>query len=157
MVTSFAELTTGVNGTGCFDVLMKTVLDQLDVQRKAGRISNDQYATIYPQVVMQTMQSAIQYLLVQQQIISERAKTEDTIEGKPVEGIIGSQREVYDAQVKGFKDDALQKFMKTYVDVWNVQRSTDDAIAPNEQNKLTDANIGVAIKAVATSLGVSIE
>jgi len=164
MTINVSDLTSGiVDGTGVFDELMKAINAQLSDQLKKGRITHDQYAQVYAQLVTQVMAQSVQFLtaqqqadLIAQQIISERAKVEDTIDGKSVGGVIGAQKDVFIAQKEGFKRDALQKFMKTYVDVWNVQRTTDDAISPNTANKLVDDNIGIAIKALADELGVRI-
>ncbi len=166
-----SELTTGqIDGQGAFDQLMKSINAQLKHQVTSGRITNDQYAQVYAQLVTQAMAQAIQYLtaqrqsdlvdaqiaLLEQQLITEKAKTQDVVDGVEITGTVGAQTDVLVAQKEGFTNDALQKFAKTYVDVWNVQRSTDNAIAPNEQNKLVDDNIGISLKALADRLQVPI-
>ena len=166
------ELTTGaIDGAGVFDQMMKSINAQLKYQLDKGRVTNDQYAQVYAQLVTQAMAQAVQYLqtkrqsdlvdaqiaLLAQQLITEKAKTQDVVDGVDITGSVGAQVDVLVAQKEGFTNDALQKFMKVYVDVWNVQRTTDNAIAPNEQNKLVDDNIGIAINALATKLNVPIQ
>ncbi len=138
MAIDIQQLTTGsVTGDGTFDLMMAAQLGQLKAQLTNGRITNDQYATIYPQLAMQTMAQAIQFLNTQQQAL-----------------VSDQQLAVLQAQEKGFTMDFKQKFGKLMVDVWNVQRSTDEGISPNNQNKLTDINIGNAISSIAQELGI---
>lgn len=140
MAIAVSDLTTGVvDGTGVYDVMMRSTLAQLDKQLADGKITYDQYATIYPQLAMQTMSAAIQFLNAQQQ-----ALTND------------KQQEVLEEQRKGFERDALQRFAKSMMDIWSVQRSTDEGIKPTPENKLTDDNIGKSIQALATSLNVTL-
>lgn len=133
MTIEVSDLTTGsVDGTGVFDQLMRAIDAQLNDQFTKGNITKDQYAMMFNQMTQTAMSQAIQFLQAQQ------------------------QSNVYDAQVKGFQTDALQKVAGTFVDVWNVQRSTDSAIAPNNQNKLVDVNIGQAVEALCEQVGISL-
>ncbi len=133
MTIEVSDLTTGVvDGTGVFDVLMRSVDAQLQDQFSKGTITKDQYAMMFNQMTQTAMGQAIQFLQAQQ------------------------QANVYDSQVKGFQTDALQKVAGTFVDVWNVQRSTDSAIAPNNQNKLVDVNIGQTLEALCAQVGVTL-
>lgn len=94
--------------------------------------------------------------LTDQKTKTEMAQTLDLIDGTAVKGTVGKQKEVYDAQIKGFKDDALQKATKTMTDIWSVQRSTDTGIQPTTETKLYDSNIGSAVSSLFTSLGISV-
>lgn len=133
MTIEVSDLTTGtVDGTGVFDTLMRAIDAQLQDQFTKGNITKDQYAMMFNQMTQTAMGQAIQFLQAQQ------------------------QSNVYDAQVKGFQTDALQKVAGTFVDVWNVQRSTDSAIAPNNQNKLVDVNIGQSLEALCAQVGIQL-
>lgn len=94
--------------------------------------------------------------LTDQKVKTEKAQIMDLIDGVAVKGTVGKQKEVYDAQIKGFKDDALQKATKTMTDIWSVQRSTDTGIQPTTETKLYDSNIGSAVSSLFTSLGISV-
>lgn len=126
--------TIALDGTGAFDVLMQSMKLHLLEEFKAGRITGDKYAEVYVTLTGQAMAQAIQFVLqaklASQRIKTEAAQTEDVIDGSPVGGTTGKQKEVYAAQVKGFKDDAMSKVLKMMIDVFSVQRSTDDAFAP---------------------------
>lgn len=162
---NITDITTGtIDGTGSFDKLMQVAKLHLMEEYKAERITGDKYAEVYMSVMNNVMAQSIQFSLqaltsnaneelIKQKIKTEKAQIEDTVDGVPVTGSIGKQKSVYDAQIKGFKDDALQKAAKMMVDVWNIQRSTDEAIAPNNQNQLHDLNIGNAVKALGLQVG----
>lgn len=94
--------------------------------------------------------------LTNQKTKTEEAQILDMVDGTTVAGTIGKQKEVYDAQIKGFKDDALQKATKTMTDIWSVQRSTDVGIQPTSETKLYDSNIGSAIQSLFTSLNIPV-
>lgn len=94
--------------------------------------------------------------LTDQKTKTEIAQTNDIVDGNDVTGTIGKQKEVYDAQIKGFKDDALQKATKTMTDIWSVQRSTDAGIQPTAETKLYDSNIGSAIQSLFQSLSIPV-
>ena len=143
------NITTGViDGDGIFDKFMQVLKLHLQGEVSAGRITGDNFAEAYiamtnlalTQAVgftLQAPQANAQEELIQSQIklTEQKTKTElgqisDTVDGVPVTGLLGKQKQVYAAQIKGFKDDAFNKAAKIAVDVWNVQRSTDEAITP---------------------------
>lgn len=94
--------------------------------------------------------------LTDQKKVTEEAQTNDNAGGKVVTGTVGKQKEVYSAQIKGFKDDALQKAAKMLVETWSVRRSTDtDGTLADGTNKLYDVNVGKAVKALGDSVGIS--
>lgn len=94
--------------------------------------------------------------LTDQKTKTEQAQILDMVDGVTVQGTIGKQKAVYDAQIKGFQDDALQKATKTMTDIWSVQRSTDVGIQPTAETKLYDSNIGSAIESLFTSLKIPV-
>ena len=63
---------------------------------------------------------------------------------------------MYSAQIKGFKDSALQSVAKTMMDIWSVQRSTDDGIMPTPESKLYDGNIGNAVNEMLKNLNIPV-
>lgn len=69
--------------------------------------------------------------LVSQKVETELSQVSDvTTQGNTIAGVVGKQKAIYEAQAKGFKDDAITKATKMMIDVFSVQRSTDDAFAP---------------------------
>lgn len=129
------NITTGaIDGEGIFDKFMQVLKLHLQGEVTAGRITGDNYAEAYIAMTNLALTQAVGYslqgILTDQKVKTEQAQISDTVGGVPVTGLIGKQKEVYAAQIKGFKDDAFNKATKIAVDVWNVQRSTDEAIAP---------------------------
>lgn len=177
-----SNITTGtIDGTGTFDVLMKAVSLHLQREYSANRITGDVYAKAYIEIMNNTLAQATQYIvaafqasanedLIKAQIdqiraqieligyqgVSEQAKYKDTVDGVPITGSIGKQKDVYTAQIKGFKDSALQSVAKTMMDIWSVQRSTDEGITPTPESKLYDGNIGNAVAQMLSNVGISI-
>ena len=94
--------------------------------------------------------------LIGYQGISEQAKYKDVVDGLNITGSIGKQKDVYTAQIKGFRDSALQSIAKTMMDIWSVQRSTDEGIIPTPESKLYDGNIGNAVTEMLTNAGITI-
>lgn len=129
------NITTGViDGDGIFDKFMQVLKLHLQGEVTAGRITGDNYAEAYIAMTNLALTQAVSYslqgILTDQKVKTEQAQISDTVDGIPVTGLMGKQKQVYAAQIKGFKDDAFNKAAKIAVDVWNVQRSTDEAITP---------------------------
>ena len=68
--------------------------------------------------------------LIDAKIDTEQAQISDSVNGQPVKGTVGKQKQVYSAQAKGFKDDAMSKVLKMMIDVFSVQRGTDEGFVP---------------------------
>lgn len=61
---TLAQLTEAqVAGTGVFDVLMRSVNAQLELEFKAGRIKGAEYATVYLGSMQSVLQTSLQFLL----------------------------------------------------------------------------------------------
>jgi len=116
-------------GTGAFDVMMKSMKLHLQEEYSSGRITGDKYAEAYvaitSQVLAQAVQFALQSKLMSQKVKTEAAQTEDSVDGNTVTGSIGKQKEVHTAQAKGFKDDAMIKAAKQHFDAFAVSLSNE--------------------------------
>ena len=190
------DVTTGsLDGTGYFDILMRTVSLHLQREWTNGRITGDVYAKAYLEALNNALNQAIGFVIsvnqaavnedliraqidqiraqvaqmqVQEDQIraqieligyqgnAEQAKYKDVVDGLTVAGSIGKQKDVYSAQIKGFKDSALQSVAKTMMDIWSVQRSTDDGIMPTPESKLYDGNIGNAVNEMLKNLNIPV-
>ena len=190
------DVTTGsLDGTGYFDILMRTVSLHLQREWTGGRITGDVYAKAYLEALNNALNQAIGFVIsvnqaavnedliraqidqiraqvaqlqVQEDQIraqieligyqgnAEQAKYKDVVNGLTVAGSIGKQKDVYSAQIKGFKDSALQSVAKTMMDIWSVQRSTDDGIMPTPESKLYDGNIGNAVNEMLKNLNIPV-
>ena len=97
-----------------------------------------------------------QVALAEAQLKAAEAQYKDTVDGLPVGGVLGKQMKVYDAQAKGFKDNALQAATKIMVDTWNIRRQTDEGLQTTDDSKLYDGNIGNAIAEMFESVSIPV-
>ena len=97
-----------------------------------------------------------QVALAEAQLKAAEAQYKDTVDGQPVGGVLGKQMKVYDAQAKGFKDNALQAATKIMVDTWNIRRQTDESLQTTADSKLYDGNIGNAVAEMFSSVSIPV-
>ena len=97
-----------------------------------------------------------QVALAAAQIKAAEVQYKDTVDGLPVGGVLGKQMKVYDAQAKGFKDNALQAATKIMVDTWNIRRQTEESLQTTADSKLYDGNIGNAIAEMFSSVSIPV-
>ena len=97
-----------------------------------------------------------QVALAEAQLKAAEAQYKDTVDGQPVGGVLGKQMKVYDAQAKGFKDNALQAATKIMVDTWNIRRQTEESLQTTADSKLYDGNIGNAITEMFSSVSIPV-
>lgn len=90
-----------------------------------------------------------------QRKLTEQAQISDTVDGSPVTGVIGKQKELYSAQVTGFTRDAEQKVLKTFADVWSIQRSTDSTLSPEDPG-FGPTTLAAVVSKVANGIGVNV-
>lgn len=92
-------------------------------------------------------------------VLDQRKKTEeaqirDTVDGITVTGVVGKQKNLYQAQTDGFQRDAEQKLMKNMTDIWAVQRTTDNGISPAGAG-LADAEIAKVVTKALQGINVT--
>ena len=97
-----------------------------------------------------------QVALAEAQLKAAQVQYQDTVDGKPIGGVLGKQMKVYDAQAKGFKDNALQAATKIMVDTWNIRRQTEESLQTTKESKLYDGNIGNAIAEMFASVSIPV-
>lgn len=95
------------------------------------------------------LKTAEETALLLQKTATERAQTNDA--GVTPGSVVGRQSSLYEAQTKGFKQDAITKTAKELIATWNVRRTTDSATLPNTTNKLDDVTVGQAVQAMLTA------
>lgn len=144
------DLTQGiVGGTGVFDKLMSSASSHIQEELDAGRITNREYSEIYTAALNQSMAIGVQFLLgkqktyfqdllLQQQLETERAKTQDTLSDgvTPVTGIIGkdkevkeAQKELYEEQTRSFEKEIQLKAAKFWTDYNTLAKSLDEGVS----------------------------
>ncbi len=77
------------------------------------------------QILTQTSKINSEKDILEQRLLTEVAQTKDTIDGQPVGGVIGKQKELYSNQAEGYLRDAEQKVAKIYNDTFLTTMSTD--------------------------------
>lgn len=83
---------------------------------------------------------------------TEQAQRVDIVNGLPVAGVIGKQKNLYQAQTDGFSRDAEQKILKIMVDTWSVRQTTDGATT--FANGLSDSDIGAVMNKARQGIGL---
>ena len=92
-------------------------------------------------------------LLLAQKTDTELAQVQDTVSGgTAVVGVIGKQKDLFQAQTEGFSRDAEQKAAKILVDSWSVSATVSEATA-NTVNDLDDASVGAVVGKLKTGIG----
>lgn len=121
----------------------KTLVDRQGSQVQA-EIDNKSYDTtqIKPaerQVLLR------QEALIAEQLETQRAQTRDThVDGSPITGVLGQQKNLYSQQVTSYQRDAEVKAAKLFTDAWITQKTIDEGLlAPtNFQNAALDVILG---------------
>ncbi|MBL1322180.1 MAG: hypothetical protein COA63_014145 [Methylophaga sp.] len=101
----------------------------------------------------QIIQIEAQTVLVQEQLESQRAQTRDThLDGSPILGNLGKQKDLYGQQIKSYQADTEYKTAKMYLDAWITQKTLDDGLAaPTE---LQNSTINSVMSAMRTNNGL---
>lgn len=171
-VITINEVTTkSLTGTGAFDEMMQAVDLHLAREQQSGRITGNDYATVYLGALQATLAQAVTFVLQKQQasqladktaeellLITQKTRTEaaqilDTVDGNSVVGVIGKQKTLYQAQTDGFARDAEQKLSKIMADVYAVQRGTDESLIP--PTGAENADISLVLQKAAEGIGVT--
>lgn len=96
-----------------------------------------------------TLKAGQESALLAQKTVTEKAQVSGV--GVDDNSVVGRQKLLYKAQTDGFSRDAEQKAAKLMVDVWNVQRTTDEGIAPS--GSLVNGNIDRAVNKMLSGVG----
>ena len=91
--------------------------------------------------------------LVQENIYNAQAQRLETVDSVAVAGVLGKQKNLYQAQIDGFERDAEQKLTKILLDTWSVSRTTNDAVeVPDLAN---NTSIDQVLTVARTGIGLS--
>lgn len=102
----------------------------------------------------QLAKSLVERALLQARVDTEKAQILDVVNGQPVAGIVGKQKELYGTQINGFKRDAEQKVLKALSDVWAIQKSTDPDQVSVIGTGMHNANINAVMNKVLSGIDV---
>ncbi len=165
------DVTSGTaDGSGVFDVLMRSVDAQLDKQYSSGRIKGTEYATVYVGALQAVLQQSIAFILAEQKVEKEvdvmteqiAASKADTImkQAANAEQIAASKsatkvkedqstatNAVYAKQVLGFSQDYKLKVAKAMFDIrttgltQGMEGIVSEGADPIAQSLLADAGL----------------
>jgi len=128
-----------VTGDGVFDDLMEAVNSQLNNQYELGRITGNDYATVYLGAMQAVIQQAVTFALsvekanaetalLDQKKVTEYAQTKvekASITSAPASNsVLERQVNLYTEQAKGFKWNADQKYLDTLLRAWGININT---------------------------------
>lgn len=149
-IADVSNATTGDDGTGAFDVLMKTIQLHLDEQHQLDRITGSDYATVYLGAMQSAMQQAIQFALTQEEagfkgdiasagvstaiaqtakeyaqisLIDQQKVSELAQTTDPTGGLLKGKFDLIAAQTLGFASDTKQKVLKMMLEGYAVTLS----------------------------------
>ena len=91
--------------------------------------------------------------VLDQRKATEKAQIADNVDGVAVTGVLGKQKSLYQAQTDGFARDAEQKLAKTFLDIWSVQRTTDEGFTVAGTG-LSNTEIGEVVTKAKQGIGV---
>lgn len=154
-----------LGGKGTFDVFMEAAMVHLKGEYSAGRITGNAYASAFVSILGNVYQVASQYAsamvttnndslikqgqldLYIQQLLTEKAKIQDEVEGQPVKGAVGIDNALKQANITAYEKRSVSDAIKLILDTWTVRASTNTGYtAPDNYNRLHDSNIGNAIE-----------
>lgn len=122
-------------------------IQQIDLAKEELLIKKQELEVAKASVLTQKAQAD----LYAAKVITETAQTQGGI-AQPG-SIIDWNNQVLEGQVTGYKNDALQKACKVYLDAWMVGAQSEVREA-NSLNKLDDGNMGTAMLAMLKGAGV---
>lgn len=95
-----------------------------------------------------------QHQMIMEQVEGARAQTMDTrIDGTPVVGLVGKQKDLYTQQIESYQRDAEVKAAKMFIDTWVTQKTIDEGlIAPTV---LQNASIETVMSRIKTNNGLN--
>lgn len=131
---------------------LEVAKSEVEIKRKQVEMAEYELKYKLPAEVRLTNTQADLY---NQKIATEKAQTNGD-DVKP-NSVIHYQNVLLQEQAKTYLRDAMQKFLKMYVDSWSVRNNSDpDGNGANEQNKLLDVNVGEVVRHTANDLGISL-
>ncbi|WP_169777797.1 hypothetical protein [Campylobacter curvus] len=100
-------------GKGFFDVLMSAIDENLRVQSDNGRITESDYAQMYPQLVLGVLDKSIQLAISNAELkLKTIQMLEDEVLNKLKQENIRAQTKVYERQIEGFSDNLKLKLLE---------------------------------------------
>lgn len=95
-----------------------------------------------------------QRTLLSEQVEAHRAQTLNTrIDGTPIAGTLGKQRELYDQQIVSYKRDAEVKAARLFTDAWITMKTIDEGLLPPAG--FANASVDTVLNKLKTNNGLT--
>lgn len=132
---------------------------QSDRTLKGAQVTLTQEQTSKTQSEITAITANISKVTEETAVLAQRKKSEiaqisDTVDGVVVTGVLGKQKSLYQAQTDGYARDAEQKLAKIAMDIWSVQRTTDEGFTIAGTG-LDNAGMGSIISKAKQGIGVT--
>ena len=156
-------------GTAVFDVLMKSVNDNINIQYETNRITGADYAKVYLAGIETCIKESINFLLqkaaIEKDVELKQAQIAVALEDKRLKAaqadsypaqaaadlaVKTAQVELYNKQKAGFDDNRRQKLFEATVNSWALAYSSgilDKAILPSFINNSDMTSLFTTLKA----------
>ena len=105
--------------------LLPKQIEQVQAQTEGQKYQNTQLMPV--QKTNLEKQSA----MIQEQTEAQRAQTADTrLDGQPVRGAIGKQKELHAQQIISYQRDSEIKAARPFIDAWITMKTIDEGVLP---------------------------
>jgi hypothetical protein len=161
-------------GTGIFDVLIKSMERRIEAQYEAGRITGSNFANVYLGGLQTILTESVKFILSEQKasadadtaiaqtgkvyaeigLTDQKQLTEQAQTTDPSGGLLGAKKLLLDAQTLGFASDTKQKVLKQMLDGYAVNLSISGTAAVPATTK--EAAIDQLSQEVLTDVGSTI-
>lgn len=150
--------TTDLEGTGIFDILMKTVKLHLAEEYTGGRITGKEYSTVYLGSISAVLQSSVAYLvnntqvdklnaeigLIRQQTVTELTQTDNTIPlglgfngDTLVEGLVANQIDLAASQIAKTNKEMTLVDQQIITELAQTDNQIPDGLGNNSSTTIT--------------------
>jgi hypothetical protein len=169
-ITQLTDATTGDNGTGVFDLLMVAVEKHITEQYASGRITGNDFATVYLGAMQAVLQQSVQFLMEEQSADKKaellQAQIDSEVKNSEAGGVIDLQKiklqeeidliiaktaEAYEA-VTASRQDTVRKNLLNSKQAIKLDKDTELVITQNTELGLN----GVVERALKTEQKIAI-
>lgn len=145
------EEVTYCTGMYTLDNILPSQLAKLNLEQAGQTIANNtatyNLATMLPQ---QLNVAKVQEVQIRESAEAQRAQTTDLrIDGFPVMGVLGKQKDLYAQQITSYQRDAELKAARIWSDAWITQKTIDEGLLPPDT--LTNANVNLVLEQIRTN------
>ncbi len=108
------------SGDGYLDVLLNAINDNIFIQRELGRITKEDYAQIYTQLIAECLRQAIQLAALSKDNLLkwQQAVNKDKTD-KLQQEVLLAQIKTYQRQLEGFDDNVQIKLLQAQLDAFS--------------------------------------